>query len=396
MWRTFTLCIAALFIAASPARAGQCGDDGGLKLDAYRGKLTAGARTCLEKTVLDTEDLSLRAEYSFVLIVDAYSRDDQDTYGQLMQRHLSTFHTTDAEVAYLYANYLWKLQISGDDAMHWARVALENRRRWLKNRTNYNNMVKKLYDMLVEISMVRAVDVEKEYAANPTVEGSERVDAYRRQARYWLIIAAPCLYYGDCGPYFDVEIEGWAPCDDLVALEADAKRGRVNADLQSCLRSKYRRPQSAKSRILAILMQQADTDDEGKQWEELMAWHWNITGSDDALLAYRYAEYLVVRGADEAEDAMRWAKVALQQKDTLRGRSGRAAIVKLHVLRVETAKRMLLDAEATAERDPSALHRDAVTSAQSLLDEAQRDYRAYCLQAGTCKDESKLPASAAP
>jgi hypothetical protein len=313
-----------------------------------------------------------------------------------MQRHLSTFHTTDAEVAYLYANYLWKLQISGDDAMHWARVALENRRRWLKNRTNYNNMVKKLYDMLVEISMVRAVDVEKEYAANPTVEGSERVDAYRRQARYWLIIAAPCLYYGDCGPYFDVEIEGWAPCDDLVALEADAKRGRVNADLQSCLRSKYRRPQSAKSRILAILMQQADTDDEGKQWEELMAWHWNITGSDDALLAYRYAEYLVVRGADEAEDAMRWAKVALQQKDTLRGRSGRAAIVKLHVLRVETAKRMLLDAEATAERDPSALHRDAVTSAQSLLDEAQRDYRAYCLQAGTCKDESKLPASAAP
>jgi len=386
MWRTLWLCILALFAYGSPALAGQCGDDGGLKLDAYRGKLTDGARGCLEDTVQTTEDTSLRAEYSFVLIVDAYTRDDQDTYGQLMRRHLSEFHTTDAEVAYLYANYLWKLQISGDEAIHWARVALENRRRWLKNHNNYNSMVKKLYDMLVEVSMTRAAEVEKEYAADPTPANQERVDAYRRQARYWLIIAAPCLYYGDCGPYYDVEVEGWAPCDDLVALEAEAKRGRINGDLRACLRAKYRKPQSPKSRILGILMNQADTDAEGKLWEELMAWHWNITGSDDALLAFRYAEYLVVQGSDEAEDAMRWAKVALQQKDTLRGRSGRQAINKLHTLRIETAERMVLDAEERQRMDPSALNQQAIAEARAQLAEAQEDRRAYCEESGTCRD----------
>jgi len=382
----FRICIVALLCHGVPALAGQCGDDGGLRLDAYRGKLTDGARVCLEDTVQRTEDATLRTEYSFVLIVDAYTRDDQDSYGQLMRRHLSQFHTTDAEVAYLYATYLWKLQISGDEAIHWARVALENRRRWLKNHANYNNMVKKLYDMLVEISMTRAAEVEKEYAANPTAANDERVDAYRRQARYWLIIAAPCLYYGDCGPYYDVEIEGWAPCDDLVALESDAKRGRVNDDLSSCLRSKYRKPQSPKSRILGILMDQADTELDGKLWEELMAWHWNITGSDDALLAFRYAEFLVVQGSEEAEDAMRWAKVALQQKDTLRGRSGRAAIAKLHTLRVETAQRILLDAQERQRIDPSALGRQSIAEARALLEEAQRDYRAYCEEADTCTD----------
>ena len=38
------------------------------------------------------------------------------------------------------------------------------------------------------------------------------------------------------------------------------------------------------------MMTQANTDPEGKSWEELMAWHWNLTGVDDPLLAYRYAE----------------------------------------------------------------------------------------------------------
>jgi len=386
MWRTLQLLLATLLFLASPALGGNCGDDTGLRLDAYRGKMSDEARQCLEDTVTQTEDPILRVEYSFVLIVDAYTQNDQEKYGQLMRRHLSTYHTTDAEVAYLYATYLWKLGVSGDDALYWAKVALDNRRRWLKNRANYDNMVKKLYDMLVEISMVRAVEVEQEAQANPTEKSQERVAAYRRQARYWLIIAAPCLYYGDCGPYFEVEVEGWAPCDDLVALEADAKKGRIDDDQRTCLRSKYRKPQASKPRILGILMDQADTDAEGTIWEELMAWHWNITGSDDAMLAFRYAEYLVVKGSTEAEDAMRWSEVALEQRETLKGRSGRAAIAKLHTLRVETAGRILIQAKERQKNDPSALNKESVKEAKERLEQAEADYRAYCETAGTCRD----------
>ncbi len=386
MCRTFRFLIALLLFAATPAIAGPCGDDGALKLDAYRGKLSDESRQCLEDTVAQSTEATLRVEYSFVLIVDAYTQNDQEKYGQLMRRHLSQYHTTDAEVAYLYATYLWKLGISGDDALYWAKVALDNRRRWLKNRANYDNMVKKLYDMLVEVSMERAVQVEKEFQADPTKGNQERVDAYRRQARYWLIIAAPCLYYGDCGPYFEVEIEGWAPCDDLVALESEAKRGRIDEDQLTCLRSKYRKPQSAKPRILGILMDQADTDKDGQIWEELMAWHWNITGADDAMLAFRFAEYLAVKGSGQAEDAMRWAQVALEQKDTLKGRSGRAAISKLHNLRVETAERILVDAKDRQRNDPSGLNKELVKEAKIRHEAAIADYRAYCTDAGTCRD----------
>ena len=388
MWRTFRLLIATLLISASPALGQECGDDSGLRLDAYRGKLTDEARACLESTVTTTADPSRRVELSFILIVDAYTQNDQEKYGQLMRRHLSQYHTTDAEVAYLYATYLWKLgaAANGDDALYWAKVALDNRRRWLKNRANYDNMVKKLYDMLVELSMVRAVEVEQEQATNPGQANAERVEAYRRQARYWLIIAAPCLYYSDCGPYFEVEIEGWAPCDDLVALEADAKKGRIDTDQRTCLRSKYRKPQSAKPRILGILMDQADTDKDGKIWEELMAWHWNITGADDAMLAFRYAEFLVVKGSEQAENAMRWAKVALEQKDTLKGRSGRAAISKLHTLRVETAERILLNAKEEQKAHPSALHKQAIQEAKDRYDAAVVDYQAYCQSDDSCQD----------
>jgi hypothetical protein len=385
MWRIFLLLIAALLLATGPAFAGLCGHDSGLKLDAHRGKLTDAQLTCLVDTVAQTEDPALRVDYSFVLIIAAYTRDDQEGYGQLMRTHLTQYNTTDAEVAYLYAFYLWKLGVSGDDALYWAKVALDNRRRWLKNRGNYDNMVKRLYDMLVEISMIQAIEVEQEYMADPSASNQERVDAYRRQARYWLIIAAPCLYYGDCGPYFEVEIEGWAPCDDLVALEADAKKGRIDGDQRTCLRSKYRKPQSAKLRILGILMDQADTEEEGIIWEELMAWHWNITGSDDALLAYRYSDFLAVKGAESAQDAMRWAAVALDQKDTLTGRSGRAAIAKLHQLRVATAERIWLDAKDDQKNDPSALHKEAVNEWKGKFEAAVADYQVYCTDSGTCK-----------
>lgn len=383
--RLLLLFTALLWFVPTTSWALDCGEASDLEMDAYRGKIGADIRACLEKAV-EGGDPVARSEASFILIVDSYVRGNGTEYGNLMKRHLTKIHTTDAEVAYLYATWLWREGQNTDEVLHWARVAMDSRRRWLHNRANYDRMVKALYDMMVQVSMERAIAVEQEYAAAPTATNKQKAEAYKRQARYYLIIAAPCLHYGDCGPYYQVEVEGWAPCDDLVQMETLAKRGQVTDDHMACLKGKYRKPQAPKKRILTILMDQANTDSEGKAWEELMAWHWNLTGVDDPLLAYNYAQWLVEHGAEDTEEAMKWAQVALAREDGFTGRTGRQALERLHTLRVATAQRLVSDAEATLEQDPSAFNQQALVDAKATLKKALKDRDDYCKEHDCPKD----------
>ena len=376
-WVIALFWILLLWCGPSDAWALDCGESSTLEMAAYRGRLTAENRTCLERGVNSGEPND-RAQASFVLIIDAYASSQTDRYRALMQRHLNEIHTQDAEVAFLYATHLWREQGASDEVLKWSRVAMDGRRRWLSNRTNYDNMVKSLHDLMVQVSMERAIAVQTISLENPTPENRARADQYKRQARYYLIVAAPCLHYGDCGPYYEVEVEGWAPCDDLVALEALSRRGAIPEDQVSCLRSKYRKPQSPKQRILTILMTQADADASGKVWDQLLAWHWNLTGMDDPLLAYRYADFLVDSGAGEAEQAMKWAKIALNSQDGFSGRTGRQALERLHTLRVQTAQRLLEVARAAHERSPSPFSEQGLADASRQVEEARSARDTYC------------------
>jgi len=383
----FPYWLIVLLFVPQLAWALDCGQTSDLEMAAYRGRLTLENRACLESTLQDG-DPSKRAEASFVMIIDAYAAGRIDDYSALMRRHLTDIHTQDAEVAFLYATHLWRENGPSDDVLKWSRVAMDGRRRWLSNRNNYDNMVKSLYDMMVQVSMERAIEVETQYIGSPTPENRARTDTYKRQARYYLIVAAPCLHYGDCGPYYEVEVEGWAPCDDLVALEAQSKRGAVPDTQMTCLRSKYRKPQSPKQRILTIMMAQADTDSEGKVWDTLLAWHWNLTGMDDPLLAYRYADFLVGSGVQEAEQAMKWAKIALNSKEGFSGRTGRHALERLHTLRLQTAQRLLAVARTAYEKNPNPFNQQSVTDASVVVNEAQQARQAYC-ESNRCSDESR-------
>jgi hypothetical protein len=359
-----------------------CGDFGDLKMDGPGNPLSAQTVACLEDTIKDGDPIA-RSQASFVLIVHAHSQGDQ-TRGALMKRHLTELHTTDAEVAYLYARYLWSDGHASDEVLHWARVAMDSRRRWLHNRVNYDRMVKSLYDLMVQVSMERAIQIEQAYAADPSKANRERADAYKRQARYYLIVAAPCLHYGDCGPYFDVEVEGWAPCDDLVEMETLAKQGEASPEHMSCLKSKYRKSQAPKKRILTIMLTQANFDTDGKHWDELLAWHWNLTGLDTALLAYHYAEWLVNQESQDSEEALKWAQIALNQDGGLTGRSGRQALTRLHELRVATAMRLQEDAKIQYAEIKDAHHKLLLAGANATVQKVLADQKVYCAE-NPCK-----------
>ena len=129
-WVIALFWILLLWCGPSDAWALDCGESSTLEMAAYRGRLTAENRTCLERGVNSGEPND-RAQASFVLIIDAYASSQTDRYRALMQRHLNEIHTQDAEVAFLYATHLWREQGASDEVLKWSRVAMDGRRRWL-------------------------------------------------------------------------------------------------------------------------------------------------------------------------------------------------------------------------------------------------------------------------
>jgi len=298
------------------AVAAECTDLDTLELSAARKRLDAETEACLERTVI-SGDASVRARSSFVLILSAYSGKDLEAYGERMRRHLSALHTTDAEVAYLFARYLWKK--SGEtgappytaEILRWSRVAMDGRTRWLQNRRNYDEMVRNLYDMLVQSSLQQAMIERKAFDAAPTDAQRLVADRAQRRARHYLIVAAPCLHKGECGPTFEVYVEGLRECDDLAPLENYARAGRLDDGHRSCLRARFRRPGAPKRRILDLLIEDADQQSDPGRFEFLLAWHWNLTDSDDPEMAYRFARWLSRHPGDGVLLAQ-WSEAGLE------------------------------------------------------------------------------------
>ncbi len=373
-----------LWLAALPlvASANPCGDAEDLKGQALRQELSDENRTCLEASVRGGAGLAIRSANSFVLIVDAYARRDLEEHAQLMRRHLTGVHTGDAEVAFMYADHLNRHAGASDEVLRWARVAMDGHRRWLHNRANHDKMMKHLWELRVEVSMLRAVEVAAEYQADPSPANKTRIDAYRRQARVILVEAAPCLHYGECGPYYEVEVEGYADCDNLDAMSLRADHGQLTSAEQGCLRSKYRRRGAPKSRILAMLADQADAEAGSKgedSWNELLDWQGEVAGLEDPLLASRYADFLLDHDWARTQEALEWADGALDKEGVLTGRAGREAIARLHRLRISTLEQQLANAQAG---DRSVENGQAVANAQAALKHAERSFAGFCRENG--------------
>jgi len=291
------------------AAAEGCAEFDVLQRRAAQARLTEVDRVCLQALQANTGTSEQQLQASFVLVVDAYATQQLERYERLMRDHLA-IAPGDAEVAFLLSTHLHRTEgRSDDEVMHWARVALDGRRRWVDNRNNHDRMVRTLYDTLVESGMQRAIAAE--------ASGSPNLGRYRREAKYWMSVAGPCLHNSACGPYYDVEIEGYADCDDLDVLEK--LRSGVSDSVATCLRTRFRKPGQPRARILALLMVWADTGLDTARWDQLRAWHWRATESEDPDVLLRHARWLVSK--DDAHGAVQVAEAALSHPTAFRGRA---------------------------------------------------------------------------
>lgn len=147
-----------------------------------------------------------------------------------------------------------------------------------------------------------------------------------------------------------------ATCDNLVDLEPDAMMGTLSPAVATCLERRVRtdRMQTDRNKVSRLLIVNAEAARAVEEWERLMHRHLEDIDRSDPDLCLRYAAYLhKTRDVELAEDAIRWAGVALENKHIWDGDAYVKKVSGLHRLRAEAAHRLWVSAEKARAADPN-------------------------------------------
>ncbi|NOY25966.1 MAG: caspase family protein [Oligoflexia bacterium] len=109
-----------------------CDDLVTLEPQAMLGQLSAGQVGCLDRRVRTDRLQTDREKASRVLIVNALAAGDQSGWSSLVERHLDQISRADPNLIMQYVVWLFRTDPvgRGEDAIHWADIALENKQRW--------------------------------------------------------------------------------------------------------------------------------------------------------------------------------------------------------------------------------------------------------------------------
>lgn len=176
--------------AVQAVEEASCDDLVALEPNAMMGQLSPGQLGCLERRVRTDRLQTDKEKASKVLIVNAQAARDQLRWASLVQRHLREISRADPTLVMHYAVYLYTSDPieNGEDAIHWAEVALENKQRW-EGDTHIDN-VGALYRIRAEAAYKMWIAADREYRANPNEDTEWQSEEYRGltkdYAREWL------------------------------------------------------------------------------------------------------------------------------------------------------------------------------------------------------------------
>jgi hypothetical protein len=159
-----------------------------LEPQAMLGKLTPGQFDCLEKAYQAAPKQTDKDKISRVMMANAYSKGDTQTWERLIKRHLEEVDQSDPDLCYKYALHLSKGGAArAPGVIRWSNVALENRTMWTGE--TYQNRVSSLYKLRAAAAQSLWKAAEEDHAANPTDDSKKKVEDTRNQtkvfAREW-------------------------------------------------------------------------------------------------------------------------------------------------------------------------------------------------------------------
>lgn len=182
--------VQAVASVAQQVQEESCEDLVKLEPGSMMGQLTAGQVACLERRVSTDRLLTSRERSSLVLIVNAQSRGDRAEWARLVDRHLDRISRADPNLVMQYAVHLFSSAPveRGEEVIHWAGVALENKHRW--EAEAYVKNVAALLRLRAEAAYKLWIDAEQRSRQDSSEEAAFLADEWRGlakgYAREWL------------------------------------------------------------------------------------------------------------------------------------------------------------------------------------------------------------------
>lgn len=149
----------------------------------------------------------------------------------------------------------------------------------------------------------------------------------------------------------ELEIE----CNDLISLEPKSLLGRLTEEEVACLERSLRhaRRQVERDKVSRVLVADAWAKGKMHRWEAAMRRHLNDIDRSDADLCYIFARYLAEQGPDRASETIRWAEIALTNKERWSGDLRTERVYALLRLRAIAAQKRWYQAERHFLEDPT-------------------------------------------
>jgi hypothetical protein len=175
-----------------------------------------------------------------------------------------------------------------------------------------------------------------------------------------------------------------AECGDLQALETNAMMGQLSDAQIRCLEESLKEAgrQTVKDKINRVLLNDAWSKRDEHRWEAIAMRHVTEINRSDPDMCYRLAFYLVDRGPDRMDEAIKWADTALENRSYWEGDTYVKRVYSLYKFRTQAAEKKWRAAEEEFARAPAD---DLSEKAKKFRDEYKtmaREWLDYAREAG--------------
>ncbi len=176
-----------------------------------------------------------------------------------------------------------------------------------------------------------------------------------------------------------------ADCGDLMALEPTALLGRLSDGEIRCLEDGFRvaERQTYRRKISLLLMVDAWTRGDAHRWEAVVRRHLSEVDQSDPDLCYKFSLYLDKQGPAFAQETLKWADIALENRS--RFKAGDVHVSRVYgLLRVKSnaATRYWGSTEERFLQEPSDANKIERDNARGEAKTAAREWLEYARQAG--------------
>jgi len=175
-----------------------------------------------------------------------------------------------------------------------------------------------------------------------------------------------------------------AECGDLVRMEPAAMMGKLKDGEIRCLDQSLRdaERQTVKDKLSRVLLADAHAKGDMHRWEGIVRRHLEEIDRSDPDLCYKFSRYLAGKDSEYADEAMKWADVALENRTRWTGDLHVKRVYALYKLKALSAQKKWQALEEEYIVEPSDEKLDDKKETRNLTKTLAREWLEYARSSG--------------